>query len=403
MLSRFRFLVLVPLLACVWADAAPAGEENEILVADRLTNRVLRYGGSDGSLIGVLVDDPINLDEPNGMALSPDKSKLYVASRQNSSIVRYDYNGFEVANPTVLVTEGLTTPSSILLEPGDSKFYVSNLGGAAFDGATVGQFNADGSSAGAELTGGLPAGRTGLAFAPNGDLLVSSFGTGEILRYNEATSSFETFIGPDQALLGAGNLIVDANSLYVAAGFTGAVMKFNATTGAPDPTFAPISGLVFPASLALLPNDGGLLVGSLGFVDGTGRIDKYSLSGEFIETFADNSAADPALGFVEATGLLSVNSFLEVFQVGDTDEDGDVDITDLNGVRNNFGEQGATDGSLVGDAFPYDGVVNVDDLNGVRNNFGVSPPGGSAVPEPSTAILALAGCVVCGLVKRRRR
>jgi hypothetical protein len=232
---------------------------------------------------------------------------------------------------------------------------------------------------------------------------VSSFGTGEILRYNEASSSFETFIGPDQSLLGAGNLVVDANSLYVAAGFTGAVMKFNATTGAPDPTFTPISGLVFPASLAILPDNGGLLVGSLGFVDGTGRVDKYSLNGEFIETFAENSAADPALGFVEATGLLSLGIKPQTYLEGDNDENGNVNIKDLNDVRNNFGATGATDGSLVGDVFPYDGVVNVEDLNLVRNNFGTGGVPVGAVPEPSTAILALAGIVACGLVKRRRR
>ena len=60
---------------------------------------------------------------------------------------------------------------------------------------------------------------------------------------------------------------------------------------------------------------------------------------------------------------------------GDTDGDGDVDIDDLNAVRNNFGGMGAgdTDG---------DGDVDIDDLNNVRNNFGV---GGAALRVSTTA------------------
>ncbi len=55
---------------------------------------------------------------------------------------------------------------------------------------------------------------------------------------------------------------------------------------------------------------------------------------------------------------------------GDTDFDGDVDLDDLNNVRNNLGGTGG------GDTAPFDGDVDLDDLNSVRNNFGYSgaPP-----------------------------
>ena len=57
--------------------------------------------------------------------------------------------------------------------------------------------------------------------------------------------------------------------------------------------------------------------------------------------------------------------------LGDTDGDGDVDIVDLNNVRNNFGGQGLgdTDG---------DGDVDINDLNNVRNNFGAVAPAPAA-------------------------
>jgi len=68
---------------------------------------------------------------------------------------------------------------------------------------------------------------------------------------------------------------------------------------------------------------------------------------------------------------------------GDTDDDGDVDIEDLNNVRNDFGALGT---GLTGDT-DDDLDVDIEDLNNVRNNFGA---GGSAVvPEPAGWLLAL--------------
>ncbi len=275
-------------------------DASELLVADRVANRVYRYSES-GDFIGVLINDAVNLSEPNGLALSPDLTKLYVASRQNSRVVRYDYNGISATNPVVLISSGIDTPASVLFSGDGSKLYVSNLG-ALFNGSTVAQFNPNGTSAGADLTGGAAQGRTGLAFAPGGELLVGSFQNGAVLRYNNATSAFENFIGPSATLSGAGNLLVNGNDLYVAAGFTGSVAKFNATTGAVDPSFA-VSGLSFPASLSLAPDGNSLLVGDLSLGPGVGEIRRYSFSGAQMADFA-HSETDPTLGFTEATGLL---------------------------------------------------------------------------------------------------
>ncbi len=73
---------------------------------------------------------------------------------------------------------------------------------------------------------------------------------------------------------------------------------------------------------------------------------------------------------------------------GDTNGDFMVNIIDLNNVRNNFGAMGSDDGTLAGDAVPFDGMVNLIDLNAVRNNFGA----GAAVPEPGTWLLTVLGC-----------
>lgn len=82
-------------------------------------------------------------------------------------------------------------------------------------------------------------------------------------------------------------------------------------------------------------------------------------------------------------------------RTGDTDADGDVDLADLNNVRNQFGAEG---GNPIGDTFPFNGVVNLEDLNAVRNNFGATVA--SAVPEPGTLLLGVVGALV--LIAQRR-
>lgn len=79
--------------------------------------------------------------------------------------------------------------------------------------------------------------------------------------------------------------------------------------------------------------------------------------------------------------------WVELFRFPEDDDDGDLDLDDLNGVRNNFGAVGG-DG-LDGDMPPQDGIVDLNDLNYVRNHFAILPQGGLGVPEPNGLALAL--------------
>lgn len=81
---------------------------------------------------------------------------------------------------------------------------------------------------------------------------------------------------------------------------------------------------------------------------------------------------------------------------GDTDDDGDVDLEDLNNVRNQFGQSGE---SILGDTLPFDGAVDLTDLNNVRNHFGAT----SAVPEPPAALLCIAALTAIAVARRCRR
>jgi DNA-binding beta-propeller fold protein YncE len=272
---------------------------------------VYRYSES-GAFLGTLFTDNVNLNQPSGLQISPDNKKLFITSSQNNRVVRYDYNfaAGTATNPTVFASTGLAFPNSILFSKDGNKIYVSNLGGAG-----VAQFNLDGTSAGPAINGAIAGGSifqySGLAHAPGGELLVGGFqdfpaGTsGAIARSNAGISSISDFIAPSNALNGVGNLLVAGNGLYATAGFAGRVNKYNATTGAVDGTFTPVTDLPFPASMVLAPDGNSILVGVLGFADGTGNITRFGFNGAPLGVFA-SAQANPANGFREPTGMVYV-------------------------------------------------------------------------------------------------
>lgn len=383
----------------------------DLLVSDRLTNRILRYDAA-GTLLGTVVEDSVNLAEPNGMALSPDGTQLYVASRQNSQVVRYDFDGTKGTNPQVFATGGISIPASVEFAPGGQKVLVSNLG-LQFDGGTVAQFNLDGSSAGPALLGGPPVGRTGIAIGPQGEIFVGSFQDGAILRFDTRTQTFMPFVAGSQTMAGLGNLVTNGEDLYAVGGFGGLLMKYSTLTGEPDPNWTPISGLEFPASLSLSPDGNGLLVGVLGFSPGAGKILQYGFDGKLIGTFANSQPGNPTLGFIEATGMLVSPALRQPLICGDTDADRDVDSADLATFISNW--TGSDPGTLrppffTGGDCDLDGDVDSADLATFLENWTGAQEAGRAmsaiaVPEPTSLVMLGLGSslAVVGAVRRAGR
>ena len=85
------------------------------------------------------------------------------------------------------------------------------------------------------------------------------------------------------------------------------------------------------------------------------------------------------------------------FNDADFNKDGQVNLADLNILGANFGTMGGAT-MADGDA-NMDGNVDLGDLNVLGANFGFGVPA-VAVPEPTTAVLALAGVVALGLRRR---
>lgn len=124
-------------------------------------------------------------------------------------------------------------------------------------------------------------------------------------------------------------------------------------------------------------------------------VDVYSQIGRTIRIF-DWSGVEPQGAFrIVSDYSWDVSQLYTTGEVtlrfaGDTDGDGDVDLQDLNNVRNNFGGVGPGDTN-------NDGMVDLVDLNNVRNYFGLSQL--QSVSEPSAIVLLL----VAALAARARR
>jgi sugar lactone lactonase YvrE len=385
----------------------------DVLVADRLTNSVYRYSET-GVLIDTVVADGVNIDQAVGLALSPDLTNLYVSSFQDGWVVRYDYDydSGKATNPMIFAS-GLQAPNAILFSEDGETIYVSNLGGnTSEESLGVSRFHTDGSSAGTPLKFPSPAmpddpdffKYSGLAFAPNGNLLVGAwkdstdFNSGAVLKWNGVGSTLEFLVQRNTSLDGASGLLVHEDHVYVTGMFAGSLQRFNLTDGQRDPTFNP-PGVPFPQGLMDAPDGDGFLAGILGVV-GQSYIAHYDFNGNSIGVFASNSVE----GFAEATALIAVPERLP----GDFNNNGLVDSVDYAVWRNTLG----TSYHLYGngdETGPSRHVVDRADYQLWKNNYGNTAGESllgsvsSQVPEPASLVLAVVlgiGYLVCG---RRRR
>jgi len=123
------------------------------------------------------------------------------------------------------------------------------------------------------------------------------------------------------------------------------------------------------------------------------------LATAFFKTYLDGELQYANYLSESYAGAMGLPLTVRAVILGDADNDGDVDLEDLNLVRNNFGlvDESAI---LAGDT-NNDHQVDLADLNNVRNNFGMTATG-AAVPEPSMLALAIVGIIFAGNSARSR-
>ncbi|MGK7905396.1 MAG: hypothetical protein AB4352_29120 [Hormoscilla sp.] len=320
------------------------GPDGHLYVSSEGTDQVLRYNGTTGAFLNVFTSGG-GLDRPNrGLTFGPD-GHLYVSSSGTDSVLRYDGTaGFFIDEFVSAGSGGLDDIRDINFGPDDNLYVTSNNTEEVlrYDGTT-------GAFLDVFATGGGLDSPNHLVFVDDlpppppptlemDFLLVSSFETDQVLRYDATTGFFiDEFVsagsgglnGPDGLTLGP-----DGN-LYIATNRNDDVRRYDGRTGLLIDVFASGGGLDEPDGIAFGP-DGNLYVTS----DGTEAVLRYDgTTGLFIDEFVQagsgglNGPQDIIFG---PDGHLYVSSF-------DTDQ-----VLRYNGTTGAFLDVFASGGGLDG-------------------------------------------------------
>jgi sugar lactone lactonase YvrE len=178
---------------------------DELLVADRATDRIIGFDPTTGAQTRVLVSS--GLSGPSGLAFGPD-GFLYVTNINTATVVKVD-PATGAVSPYVTLDPAFG-PGGLAYDPASNTMFVSEFG--QFNGDEVLQFDAAGSLVRTIGIGSQGSGRAGMAIR-NGDLYVSSFAgagffAGSVLKFDHTTNFALNGIADfDQSgVVGAGDL-----------------------------------------------------------------------------------------------------------------------------------------------------------------------------------------------------
>lgn len=320
---------------------------NLYVVSGVPSQEVMRYNGTTGAFMDkfVVASDNGGLSGSSGLTFGPD-GNLYVTSTGTNEVKSYNgTTGVFVDNFVRAGDAGLRSPTDLLFGP-DGNLYVNNVGREEvkrYNGTTGAFINNIG---GAGNRGDMAVGPDGslyvtgrfrptsifpeidrynsttgafigefasqgrldlpfsLAFGPDGNLYVSSVGSGIIERYNGTTGVFiDNFVavGNSARLQGATEFTFgpDGNLYAIAADVVPGsppqvtsqeIKRYNGVTGAFMDIFIPegAGGLGTPFDLAFGPD------GNLYIIDGTNDVKRYNgTTGAFIDILVPAVSVGP--------------------------------------------------------------------------------------------------------------
>jgi hypothetical protein len=201
----------------------------DLYVADKDLNAVLRYDGITGAFLDTFVASGSGgLNGPQDVAFGPD-GNLYVSSNIGDQILRYDGS----TGAFLDVIDSGVAGAGLTFGPDGSLYFASH------DSNEVLRYNGSGVSVFVSAGSGGLSGPGGVEFGPDGNLYVGSNNTGQILRYNGGTGAcigvFTNQVSGQGGLLRLG--FGTDGYLYTTARTTATTLntslnRFNATTGA---------------------------------------------------------------------------------------------------------------------------------------------------------------------------
>ncbi len=375
------FLLTVAIVFSILSSLA----SGQLLVGDRATNQITQYDSLTGEFQGILVsgDQAVNggLAGPSAMTIGPN-NELFVASL-GGSVLRYDVETGDFLGTFV---DGLqfVGPSGLAYNAEQDELLVSTLGN--FDSDVILRYRA---STGEFLSnvgeGTGMSGRTALGYGPDGDLYASSFANGEfftgaVLRFDGESLAPEGSFALEPFLSGASGFQFrpaegdGAYQLDLVGLFSSNVARFNLETidgelAVESQSLLISEGLVFPSDITDL-GDGTLIVTNIGNDDPamgalvSGSIGRFDVaSGDFIDTFIASGGEG---NITQPSSILLLSSSSDEVNCSDGIDAKNSMLAELNLIDGDFdadGEVGFTDFLLLSKSFGLEADYTSGDID----------------------------------------
>lgn len=254
-----RFLLLLSFTLAAPAALAQSCP-SKLLVSGFNSNNVFVYDACNGAFIRRL-DDANRLRGAQAIKLGPD-GLIYVVAETSRQVQRYRADTFEFVSTAFTVPIGFGATGLAFAPNGE--YWV-----CGYDSDSVRRYGADGSNIGDLVpprTAGLNGADNGMTLGPDGKLYIPGYDSHNLVRYDPATGQTVALVpAASGGLFNTRGILFEpgGETMLVSSEGSGKVLRFRVADGAFLGNV--ISGLSVPTGLGYAP-DGNLLVADAGGV-----------------------------------------------------------------------------------------------------------------------------------------